>query len=233
MADEYVEMLKRLYAGGALSSHEMFKAIADHKNAKRLVVLAIFSAITGAASALISMTATVLTYKSFITNQRAYMSYDGVNFAKDEISPGGLRYSVSPKVSNTGNTPTKDLKMKVSCWLDPEAEAEPFDTFRAQKIEWQNGFYGPRATLQAIEFSYSLDQARAIKDGKLHSYMAADIRYKDFVDPRAPDRVTQIVLEFAIYSLDEKGGALIGGTGQRGKHNCADEGCPNEESRQR
>jgi hypothetical protein len=118
--------------------------------------------------------------------------------------------------------------MKVGCWLDPAAEPEPFDNFRSQNVEWQNGFYGPRATLQAIECRYTPEQAKAIKDGKLHSYMAADIRYKDFVDPRTPEHVSQFVLEFVISSLDEKGGGLVGAAAQRGKHNCSDDGCPNE-----
>jgi hypothetical protein len=163
----------------------------------------------------------------FISQQRAYMYYDGPNFGKDEISPGVYRFSISPKIGNSGNTPTKELTTKVNCWLDPKVELEPFDDFRTQSVERQNGFYGPRAILQAIECHYTMAQAKAVMDGQLHSYIAADIRYKDSVDPKMPEHLTQFVLEFMISHLDA-GGGLIGGVAQRGKHNCADDGCPKE-----
>jgi hypothetical protein len=163
---------------------------------------------------------------SFIAAQRAYMAYDGVNYAHNEISPGIFEYSVSPKIGNSGNTPTKDLTIKVNCWLDPKTEDEPFSDFASQKIEHLPGFYGPKAVLQAIACNYTLDQAKAIMNKMLHSYMAADIRYWDFVDPKAPEHVSQFVLEFMITHVDEKGGGLVGGVAQRGHHNCADQACP-------
>lgn len=165
---------------------------------------------------------------SFVAAQRPYMYYDGINYLKDEIAPGVYRFSISPKIGNSGNTPTRDLTVKVNCWLDPKAEGEPFDDFENQNIERQSGFYGPHAILQAIECHYTSDQAKAIKNGKLHSYMAADIRYKDFIDPNgdAREHVTQFALEFMIANLDETGGGLIGGVAMRGRHNCADESCP-------
>ena len=164
---------------------------------------------------------------SFVSAQRAYMYYDGVNYAKTEISPGVFTFSISPKISNSGNTPTKDLTIKVNCWLDQQ-QKQNLDEFRTQNIDRQNGFYGPRAILQAIECDYTLDQAKAILNKTLHSYAVADIRYKDFVDPNpnAPEHVTQFLLEFMISHLDETGGGLTGGTAQRGKHNRADENCP-------
>jgi hypothetical protein len=168
-----------------------------------------------------------LSQASFVATQRAYISYDGVNSLKDEISTGTFRYSISPKLVNSGNTSTKDMTMKVNCWLDPHFEAEPFDDFRSQNLDITTANYGPHVSLQAIECHYTSEQAKAIAEQKLHSYMAADVRYKDFVDPDGREHVTQFALEFIISNIDS-GGGLIGGVAQRGKHNCADENCSNQ-----
>lgn len=132
MADDYPNMLRRLYSAGHLSAEEMAKAIADYNNAKWARRSAIASAIVGAISAAASATAAFLSYQALIANQRAYISYEGVNSRKDEIP--SFRYSINPKITNSGNTPTRDLRIKVNCWLDPEAEPGPFDKFHSQNL---------------------------------------------------------------------------------------------------
>jgi hypothetical protein len=161
---------------------------------------------------------------SFVSTQRAYMYFADINTRKTGDG-SALIFYVAPKFGNSGNTPTSNLKARANCWSDEKVEQEPFDKFRADKNPWIEGFYGPKAILQATECSVPLDQAKQIAAGRLHFYFAGEAEYEDGVSDAPVKRITQFSQEFMISAVDERGGGLTGAISQRGRHNCADR-CP-------
>lgn len=164
--------------------------------------------------------------KAFIATQRAYMYFAGINTRKTQAPDSVRTFWIAPTTGNSGNTPTVGLLSRANCWTDEKEEPEPFDHFRSLKDKWIDGFYGPRAVLQATDCSMSVDEAKAVMNGRLHYYLAGEAVYKDSVTNPSPDHVTQFALEFTINQLDEVGGGFSGAVAQRGKHNCADDGVP-------
>jgi hypothetical protein len=166
-----------------------------------------------------------INYNSFVSTQRAYMYYAGVN-ARNTQANGVYTFWIAPTFGNSGNTPTVDLISRANCWTDPEIESDPFEHFRSLKDEWRPGFYGPRVVLNATDCSVSLDEANRTRNGNLRYYLAGEAIYKDSVAHPSPEHTVQFTLEFLIYQVDERGGGLSGTAAQRGRHNCADDSCP-------
>jgi hypothetical protein len=118
---------------------------------------------------------------SFISTQRAYMYFAGVNTRKAQSADGAFAFWIAPTIGNSGNTPTIDLFSRANCSTNEKVESDPFEHLLALKMDWTAGLSGPRAVLQATECSLSLDRARNIMNGRLHYYLAGGATYKDFV----------------------------------------------------
>jgi hypothetical protein len=80
---------------------------------------------------------------SFVSAQRAYMYYGGVNSRHIQAN-GVYTFWIAPLFGNSGNTPTLGLMTHTNCWPDERIENEPFDSPAFLKTEWESGFYGPR-----------------------------------------------------------------------------------------
>jgi hypothetical protein len=162
---------------------------------------------------------------SFVSTQRAYMYFSGVNVRRTQDMAGVYTFWLAPTFGNSGNTPTVGLESRAECWDDRNTEPDPFLILRSKNLPWFPGFYGPHVILQATECSIKMDGAKQIRDGLAHIYLAGEARYQDSVAHPSPVHVTQFAIEFMINDLDERGGGLTGAHAQRGRHNCADK-CP-------
>jgi hypothetical protein len=156
---------------------------------------------------------------------QVYVSNDTAN------NPIGVNYVYF--LTNGGNTATKDLKVFIKCTPAAEDLLEPWTIlYQGQKADQQPAFIAPHASEQT-GCSFTIDQIRDIFSGKLHGYVMIDISYYDRVSFFKVLRKTQYARRLIQVSLQIPSAvtpltpvAFNALLQNRGKHNCADEECP-------
>jgi hypothetical protein len=134
---------------------------------------------------------------------------------------------------NSGNTPTKRLRVTFRCVPSATELPEPWSLFNqnAEKVEHYPAFVGAHGT-SPTGCSFSWDQIQQIVDKKLFGYLMADVSYFDRLDPTIPHRtemdlfISQAVIISPTATNPNYGFEALWEA--RGQHNCADEECPAE-----
>jgi hypothetical protein len=124
---------------------------------------------------------------------------------------------------NSGNTPTTHLSQVVGCLPSKDVLNEPFD-----RIQWgptsaaTPNFYGPKTTENLGGMcNIPVAEIREINARTLHFYVCGLVRYGDTLDRSAEHR-TEFC--YKITGIDRNTNRFTGST--VGRHNCADEDCP-------
>ena len=220
-----------------------------HKWPKRTAVAAItYTAIT-AVILFVSAYQAYLVRSNNVVAERAFISFGfppgpvnhdasakplSLSGISDILNGGGGITSASfiSDVTNSGNTPTKNLKLFMKCVPSNERLLDPW------KLLYQGAetpiktpqFIGPHATAQ-MACGFSGDQIRAIAKGTMAGYVMVDATYNDRLSSdQHRTESTIVVVQVQFGTAVESNGSL--GIGLNvifqpyGAHNCADEECP-------
>jgi hypothetical protein len=160
-----------------------------------------------------------------IVSQRAFV-YPSASQLLSVLSPQDRAVTsaaVIVALTNSGNTPTRDLEFLIRCAISVDSLQEPWGLLYQGSIESLPQFLGPHATTTAV-CSFPINQFQKITKGELHGYLVGDISYRDRL---APDiwHKTQFSEELTMGNFDETTKVSSGLFVTRGRHNCTDEEC--------
>jgi hypothetical protein len=169
---------------------------------------------------------TCLVRQNDIVSQRAFV-YTGAPLAMTTIDPkdkttktlGILFYIV-----NSGNTPTKNLNIFTRCAPSAEDLPEPWVLLYRETPTWTPGVIGPHATVTSL-CGFNHTQMMQISEKTMYGYLLGDISYQDRLDSSSAHR-TQFSLKIIDLLLDANGNVTGLHSDNVGRHNCADEECP-------
>ena len=158
-----------------------------------------------------------------ITN-RAFVFVDGLLPLSRMQDPEGLKYLVSIKFTNSGNTPTRHLTLQANCVPEGPDSSNPFGVLAAHPMERVPTLIGPHATVQA-GCTFAIPVIDAMKTSQRKSYIVGRIDYQDAFDANYWHK-TEFKLQIMALATDPKGNVTGLSINSVGKHNCADEECP-------
>lgn len=161
-----------------------------------------------------------------IVSQRAFI-YSSAHQLVTALSPQDkfvTNVAVIVAFTNSGNTPTMDLELFVRCAVSLDSLVEPWGLLNQGPIERLPQFLGPHATSTGI-CTFPFAQFQKIIKGELHGYLIGDISYRDRLAPGILHK-TQFSEELTTANFDDGTKVSSGIFVIRGKHNCADEECP-------
>ena len=145
---------------------------------------------------------------------------------------GGINLTI--ELTNSGNTGTKNLLFFAKCALSSEDMQEPWSILYqgVRNPEKTPQFIGPHATIQSL-CGYQIEVLRSISEGKQFAYVMVDVIYRDRLDESVLHK-TQSTTKLARIGFRQAPGPS-GSLGTNavdilfagyGRHNCADEECP-------
>jgi hypothetical protein len=218
--------------------------VEEEKWPKRTAV----AAITYTAITLVILIATgyqtYLLRSNNIVSQRAFVFPASVQVtpaidpAANTIKFVNFTYSVT----NSGNTPTKELAFFFKCAPSAEDLQEPWSVLYQGPGQFQRAsvFIGPHATI-TIVCNFPYEQFEQITAGKLFGFLMIDINYKDYLDDTVVHR-TQAALkisqasvttvnmanlpqQFRIFDQFPPSATIQVSLINVGRHNCTDDEC--------
>jgi hypothetical protein len=127
-------------------------------------------------------------------------------------------------IINSGNTPTKNLTFFIRCAPSAEDLPEPWVLLYRGTPEWTPGVIGPHATVTAL-CGFNHSQMTQISEKTMYGYLLGDITYHDRLDSSSEHR-TQFSFKIVDLPFDTNGNVAGLHTDTVGRHNCADEECP-------
>jgi hypothetical protein len=182
-----------------------------------------------------------ITRSNNIVSQRAfiYTALSQIYLSPSPVNPTAVNFIFS--LTNSGNTPTRNLIFFMKCARSADELQEPWSIlYQGQdEIIQRPQFIGPHATVSA-GCNLPIDQINEMIAGKLHGYIMIDITYHDQMNPEVrhathlAQKLAQIVYTPTQTIAASEGrpaqltpASLITSLEPRGRHNCADEECPN------
>jgi hypothetical protein len=184
-------------------------------------------AVAGCAAAL-ALWQAMLARQDHVLSQRAFVYVSGPQAAAgpdpQDRTATALTLTLTAVLTNSGNTPTRNLKFFMRCASANAPVEEPWTLLFQDKIEKLSLVIGPHATANA-QCAFSPAQLRQIGEGKLHGYVLGDITYNDRFDDKTLRR-TQFSWRLSNVRVDPAGKTVALTAVPQGQHNCADEECP-------
>ena len=142
--------------------------------------------------------------------------------------------SLEADLTNSGNTPTKNLTAFIKCAPSVEQVQDPWTLLyqgvaNPMKVPQ---FIGAHASSQ-MSCGFNGDQIRAIANGTLFGYVMIDIAYQDrLTDDWHRTEATGSLAQIQFIPAIQPGGTIGAGVNMLfvgyGRHNCADEECPRD-----
>ena len=121
-----------------------------------------------------------LTKDALIHTQRAFVFVRngqiavGKDFQTDKVK----NFTVSVTWENSGDTPTKNLRMKINRRVNPDPLPDDFD-FPDYYIGDIHTLMGPKSTINSVPLEISTEEMRAVREGEAHLYVWGWAEYDD------------------------------------------------------
>jgi len=163
---------------------------------------------------------------TLVVSERAFVNLGGVNTlsSRDPDPKKGEFLAVFTTLTNSGNTRTTGLEFLVRCVTSATKLVEPWGLLHQEAEEHLPQVIAPKSGVPVI-CSFKKSDVADMLDGKLFGYLLGDIRYQDIFEPNNR-HVTQFSLALTVNKYTETPFAAEAQLGPVGKHNCADEDCP-------
>jgi hypothetical protein len=190
------------------------------------LVISVLALVLAAGAAALSIWQAVLAKRNEVLNQRAFIHVAGplTSVVPDAQDRSAASLLVTAVLTNSGNTPTKDLRFFIRCVTSGTPVDEPWTLLFQDTIEKRALMIGPHATANA-QCTFSPTQLWQIGEGKLYGYVLGDIAYHSRSDDKTLRR-TQFAWRLSDVRLDPVGCSVALTAVPQGQHNCADEECP-------
>jgi hypothetical protein len=193
--------------------------------------LAICALIVSGATAVYAYKQTSIAEKALIAGQRAFVYLDKIEarWVDTKTAEPGKVINITFFIGNSGNTPTRDLRMVGGCYpLGPELPREPFSDFKWDEKRIVHLVIAPHQILAYPACKLTEREIDPLQSSPfIQRYFMGEIRYFDIVSDPAEERVTQFVHELAIHDFNSKTEQLNYETLLAGLHNCSDGECKN------
>jgi hypothetical protein len=190
------------------------------------LVISILALVLAGCAAAMGIWQAMLAKQSHVASERAFVHVNGPQAAivPDPQDRSAAALLLTAVLTNSGNTPTKNLRFFMRCVTASAAVEEPWRLLFQDKIEKLPLTIGPHATANA-QCTFSPAQLWQIGEGKLHGYVLGDITYHDRFDEKTLRR-TQFAWRLSNVRLDSAARTVALTAVPQGQHNCADEDCP-------
>jgi hypothetical protein len=188
-----------------------------------------YATITGAVIGLVALGVAIgdriVTQRSNVESQRAYLFVDGVRSKKGTTDTS--RSFVAIQLVNRGKTATKDLNTRFTCLASPFPIDEPWSYLKEPKeVKSPSSEVVGIGGSTHVVCAFDKDHFRWIAEGKAFGYLVLNATYRDRLDDTVMHRLQWSQrITYASKEPDEQSGYNL--TLQpHGKHNCADDECP-------
>jgi len=174
---------------------------------------------------------------SMIAGDRAYVHHGGFKWISHQRPPDTvprLFWRIRPLWINTGNTPTRKLRVCVKYEL--RDSPLPTDTFQFTVDDMADGLLSPKGEVESNSFDIFGEDLAAVASGTKHFYAWGVARYRD-VFPNTPERVTKFCCRANLITgdphvgFDARANPFHISFVMDGPHNCADEDCGEDNAR--
>jgi hypothetical protein len=121
-----------------------------------------------------------LTKDALIYTQRAFVFVRngqiaiGKDFKTDKVK----NFKVSVTWENSGDTPTKNMRMMINRFVTPEPLPDDFD-FPDYEIGDIHTLLGPKSTISSVPLEISTEEMRAVREDESHLYVWGWAEYGD------------------------------------------------------
>ncbi len=175
-----------------------------------------------------------ITRKNNTISQRAFVY---PTLAQTHISTDAANVPIAVNflylLTNSGNTATRDMKIFIKCAPSAEEIQEPWSILYQgpDKPDSYPAFVGPHGSEQT-GCSFSINQIKDMIAGKLHGYVMIDVSYYDRIaigvlrKTQHARKLVQISLQIPPTITPITPALFATLLVPRGRHNCADEECP-------
>jgi hypothetical protein len=193
---------------------------------------------------------TIVTFDIFFVGNRAFIYFDkAVGQVLDQpVDPErGDRLAVfngpwvthkvislSFLLTNAGNTPTRNMRVILDCrpfgFMDLQ-KIDPFTSFKWDEKIAHPEIVGPKQTIEVgpCEAEAKGETVLNAQMGVAPMILMGEIRYEDRVAWGSwAKHATQFCQRLSISSIDVDAKKISASTQSIGRHNCADEDCPND-----
>lgn len=190
------------------------------------LIISILALVLAGCAATLALWQAVRAKQNEVVSQRAFVHVSGpqTTIVPDPQDKTAAALVLTAVLTNSGNTPTKNLRFFMRCVTAREPVEEPWTLLFQDKIEKLSLMVGPHATANA-QCSFSPTQLWQIGEGKLYGYVLGDVTYHDRFDDKTLRR-TQFSWRLSDVRLDPVGRTVALTAIPQGQHNCADEECP-------
>lgn len=189
-------------------------------------------------SLIVSALAATYTYKqaeiaekALVAGQQAYVYLKAIDakWLDTKTADPGMVVNITFKIENSGNTPTRDLRIVAGCYpLGPEFPREPFIAFKWDEKRMAHLFIGAHQTLDYPGCRVPEREIDAMQSSPfVERFLMGEIRYFDTISDPPVEHVTQFAYQLAVHSFDAKAQLLDYETLLTGNHNCSDDECKN------
>jgi hypothetical protein len=168
--------------------------------------------------------------EAMIVSNRAYVNYGGCHWiSHPALSDGHIYWQIHPMWTNSGNTPTRRLSVRVHYELRDTPLPVDFG-FVVPEVDGAPATIAPKASIGSLPYPINGSDLVAIRDGTKHLYVWGVARYWD-VFQGTPRYVTKFCVEASDITGDplkawhdvENRVGIVFRTYVR--HNCADDEC--------
>jgi hypothetical protein len=167
-----------------------------------------------------------------VSGQRAFVYLDKIEakWLDTKTAKPGMVVNVTFKIENSGNTPSRDLRMVAGCYpLGPVIPREPFEAFHWDDKQAAHLFIGAHQILDFPGCKLSESEIDPMQSSPFIQgrYLMGEIRYFDTVSDPPVERVAQFSYQLVFHSFNAKSLQLDYETLLVGNHNCGDDECKN------
>ena len=158
-----------------------------------------------------------------------------INFRPMADTQGVGTDDYSFRLGNDGNVTTKGLTIAVDCIWSDTAKDEPFDLLGPNPNEVVPDVIAPKQEVPVYGSHPANCRVDAFRLQQLisgrHLYFLGNIHYRDGIEPKRV-RVTQFAKELVLNAIPSQvvkpaDFRAVASAISRGRHNCADDDCPN------
>ncbi len=169
---------------------------------------------------------------SLISGERAYVHFNGCRWISHPDQTNRIFWRIRPKWFNSGNTPTRNLRVYAHYELleNPLGDDYKFIQATSQRIP---AILYPKVGLESQPRDFYGSDLLEVKDGRKHLYVWGVARYND-IFPDTIEHVTKFCVVATNLSGDplkswhEKDNNFDIAFASFDRHNCADEECDEE-----
>ena len=171
---------------------------------------------------------------SMVASNRAYVHFDGMRW-NSHFSPSDNRFwwNIRPRWINSGNTPTRQLRVYVAYEFRDDQSDDDFAFTVPSDVTLVPGMVYPKGSVESANYTSWGSDLVEVQEGRKHLFVWGVAKYHD-VFPGTAEHVTKFCVHARritgdpLQAFDKDNNIVDIVFASYRRHNCADEDCYNQ-----